>query len=74
MLPSNESRAPRKLSAENLDPLCRAELLWDKPAVLRDLRLIMNLFISTKGCVVRSPFVLVDTKVQDVNLRAIPIL
>ena len=49
MLPRNES-GTRKLGAENLDQ-CRAELHWDGPAVSRDLKLIMNLFISTEGCI-----------------------
>ena len=51
MLPRNES-VIRKLSAENLDQ-CRAALVWDEPAVPRDFKLIMNLFISTKGCIVK---------------------
>lgn len=50
-----------KLGAENMDQ-CRAELLWDGPAVLRDFKLIMNLFVSSGGCIVIGELVLSRAK------------
>ena len=37
---------------------------WDdsEPAVLRDLKLIINLFISTEGCIVKGEPVLLGAK------------
>ena len=55
MLPRNES-GMRKFDAENLD-WRRAELPWDEPVVLRDFKCIMNLFISTRGCTIKSGLV-----------------
>lgn len=60
MLPRNES-GTRKLGAENLDQ-CWAELPWDEPAVLRDFKLMMNLLISTAGCIVKGRLMLLGAR------------
>ena len=59
MFPINES-GMRKLSAENVDR-CWAKLLWDDPGTLREFKLIMNLFISTGGCILEGEPVLLNT-------------
>ena len=53
----------RKLGVENLDQ-CWAELPWDEPAVLRDFKLIMNLFINNEGCIVEGGLVLLYAKCE----------
>ena len=60
MLPRNES-GMRKFSVENWDR-SRAELPWGEPAVLRDFKLMMNLFVSTEGCTVKDGLVLLGIK------------
>ena len=61
MLPRDKS-GMRKLGEENLDQ-CRAEPLCNELSVLRDFKLMKNLFMSTGGCIIKGGAMLFGAKV-----------